>query len=123
MFAAKTESSLAFISCKLREPVRQKETYFHCGVTPPSKWLDAAMKSFILKRCFQVAVLLFILWCYSSTLDHHPLSNTLLYLTASSYKTILLYLSQGYSTAYAMIQTAEPFFCCCDKMPVCLVSL
>ena len=62
-------------------------------------------------------------WMLFSILGHHPLSNMLLCLTASSYRIILLHLSQEYSTAEAVIQVAEPSFCCCDKMSVCSASL
>ena len=34
--AAKSEGLRTFLSCELHEPVGQKETYLHCGVTLPS---------------------------------------------------------------------------------------
>jgi hypothetical protein len=35
-FAAKPEGSHTFLSHELHEPVREKGTYFYCGVTLPS---------------------------------------------------------------------------------------
>jgi hypothetical protein len=72
------------------------------------------VKASISQRCVQVAVLPLILGCFFSTLDHRPLSNTLLYPTYFSYKVILLHLSQEDFTAQAMIQVAECLFCRCD---------
>jgi hypothetical protein len=46
----------------------------------------------IAQRCVQVAFLPLILGCYFITLDHLPLTNTVLCLTASSLKIILLHL-------------------------------
>jgi len=47
-----------------------------------NKW-----KASIDQGCFQVGILPLIFGCYFSTLD--PLSNTLVFLTASSYTVIL----------------------------------
>ena len=74
-------------------------------------------KASIAQKCVEVSNLPLIVGRYCSTIDPHPLSNTLLCPTASSYKMILLQLSQENSTAYAVIQVAESLFCLCDKMP------
>ena len=71
--------------------------------------LDESMKGPIAQKCVQVAIFPLILGCYTSTLGHHPLSNTLLCLTASSYKMVLLHASQEYSTDESAIKVAEPF--------------
>ena len=68
------------------------------------------LKASIAQRCVQVAVLPFF-----GTLDHRPLSNTLLCPTYSSYKVILLHLSQDDFTAQVVIKVAECLFCRCDN--------
>jgi len=60
--------------------------------------------------------------CYFSTIHHHLLTNMLLHLTASSYKMLLLHLSQEDFTASTMMQVAEPLFCHCDKILVCSLN-
>ena len=88
-----------FLSCELHEPVGYKGTYFLCGVTLHSHRARVNQWKFSSnQRCVQVAIHLLIFECYFSTLDHHPLSSRLLFPTASSYKLILLYLSQDDST-------------------------
>lgn len=68
-------------------------TYFHCGVTLSSKWPQVNQRqASIAQRCVQVAIIPLIFQCYFSTIFHHPLSNTLLCLTASSYKMIPIHL-------------------------------
>jgi hypothetical protein len=75
--------------------------------------LDESMKSPIAQRCVQDATLPLIYGCCCSTQGHHPFSNMLLCLTASSYKMILLHLSQEDSTVEDVIQVAEPSFYRC----------
>jgi hypothetical protein len=63
------------------------------------------------------------LGCYFSTIHHHLLSNMLLCLTASSYKMLLLHISQEDFTTSTMMQVAEPLFWHCDKILVCSSSV
>ena len=82
-FAVKPEGSRTSISCELHEPAGYKETYFHCGVTLTSNWpYMNQWKASTAQRCVQVAILPSILGCYFSSLDHRPIRNTLLCLTA-----------------------------------------
>jgi hypothetical protein len=85
--------------------------------------LDEATKFFILQRCVQVAVLPFILWCYSSTLYHHP-RVTLCYVW------LPLPTERYYYTFLKEIPLLKPWskrlrllFCRREKMSVCLASL
>lgn len=61
--------------------------------------LDESMKTSIAQKCVKVAILPLILDFYCSKIDHFPVSNTLLCLTESAYKIILLHLSKEDSTA------------------------
>ena len=85
IFAVKPEDSRMFLIYELHESVGLKGNYFDCTVTLPSSWPSMNQwKSSTVQTCFQVAIFPWILWCYFSTLDHHPLNNMLLCLTFSS---------------------------------------
>jgi len=61
--------------------------------------LDESMTSLHCPEVCSGAIFPLILECYFSALDHHPLSNTLVCLTASSYTMTVLHVPQEDSTA------------------------
>jgi len=61
--------------------------------------LDESMKGLHCPEVCSSWILPLILDFYCSTIDHHPVSNTLLCLTASAYKMILLHFCKEDSTA------------------------
>ena len=100
LFAAKPEGSRKFFHLNCTSQTDRRELISaveeHCLLTD-LRWIIE--KPPLLRTRVRVEVLPLIIGCYGSTLDHHPLSDTLLCFTACVCKMILLLLSREDFTA------------------------